>query len=54
VLLGPPLVDPTKEVVVKVDGKEVHRAVPKRTLSTLLMTLPRFDDGLLFDARVDL
>jgi pimeloyl-ACP methyl ester carboxylesterase len=54
VLLGPPLVDLAKEVVVRVDGKERFRGVVPRTISTLLMTLPRNDPDLLFDARVDL
>jgi hypothetical protein len=54
VLLGPPLVDLSKEVVVRVNGKEKFRGVVPRTLSTLLMTLPRNDPVLLFDARVDL
>ena len=38
----------------KVEGKEVHRGLVPRTFSTLLLTLPRFDDALLFDARIDL
>ena len=54
VLLGQPLVDLSKEVVVRVNGKERFRGVVPRTLSTLLLTLPRNDAGLLFDARVDL
>lgn len=54
VLLGAPLVDLAREVVVRVDGKEAWRGVPVQTLSTLLMTLPRHDALLLFDARVDL
>ena len=54
VLLGPPLVDPAKEVVVRVDGAERFRGTVERTLSTLLMTFPRNDADLLFDARVDL
>ena len=54
VLLGPPLVDLEKEVVVRVQGKEVFRGIVPRTLSTLLLTLPRNDPHLLFDARVDL
>jgi hypothetical protein len=54
VLLGDPLVDLSKEVVVRVDGKEKFRGIVPRTLSTLLLTLPRNDPGLLFDARVDL
>jgi predicted esterase len=54
VLLGPPLVDLEKEVVIRVDGKEAFRGLVPRTLSTLLLTFPRNDPGLLFDARVDL
>ncbi len=54
VLLGPPLVDLAREVVLRVDGNEAWRGVPARTLSTLLMTLPRHDAQLLFDARIDL
>ncbi len=54
VLLGAPLVDLAEEVVVRVDGKEAWRGVPTRTLSTLLMTLPRHDAALLFEARVEL
>jgi len=54
VLLGEPLVDLEQEVVIRVDGKEAFRGVVPRTLSTLLLTLPRHDPHLLFDARVDL
>jgi hypothetical protein len=54
VLLGPPLVDLSKEVVVRVNGGERFRGPVPRTLSTLLLTLPRNDPALLFDARVDL
>ncbi|MFV1958816.1 MAG: alpha/beta hydrolase-fold protein [Planctomycetota bacterium] len=54
VLLGPPLFDLEKEVVVKVNGEERFRGKIERTFSTLLMTIPRYDDRLLFDARVDL
>ena len=53
-LLGEPLIDPEREVVIHVDGKERFRGTVPRTFSTLMQTLPRFDDGLLFDARVDL
>jgi predicted esterase len=54
VLLGEPLVDLGREVVVEVNGEERFRGLVPRTFSTLLLTLPRYDDGLLFDARVDL
>jgi pimeloyl-ACP methyl ester carboxylesterase len=54
VLVGPPLVDLSKEVVVRVNGEEKFRGLVPRTLSTLLLTLPRNDPHLLFDARVDL
>jgi len=54
ILLGEPLVDLSKEVVVRVDGVEKFRGIVPRTLSTLLLTLPRYDEKLLFDARVDL
>jgi len=54
VLVGAPLFDLEQEVVVRVNGEERFRGKVERTLSTLLMTLPRFDPDLLFDARVDL
>jgi pimeloyl-ACP methyl ester carboxylesterase len=54
VLLGEPVVDPGKELTILVNGDEKFRGVPEQTLSTLLLTLPRFDDALLFDVRVDL
>ena len=54
VLLAPELVDLDKEIVVLADGEEVFRGKPVHRLSTLLMTLPRLDDKLLFSARADL
>ena len=54
VLLGDPLVDLSKEVIVRVDAKKLFRGVVTRTFSTLLMTAVRNDPHLLFDARVDL
>lgn len=54
VLVGEPLFDLEQEIVVRVNGEERFRGEVKRTFSTLLMTLPRFDPDLLFDARVDL
>ncbi len=53
-LLGEPIVDLDEEVVIRVDGKEAFRGIVPRTFSTLLLTLPRNDAKLLFDARVDL
>jgi dienelactone hydrolase len=54
VLLAPELLDLDKEVVVTADGEELFRGKPVHRLSTLLMTLPRLDDRLLFSARADL
>ena len=54
VLLGEPLVDLSKEVTIHFDGQEVFRGEVEPTLSTLLMTLPRRDEALLYSARVDL
>ena len=54
VLVGPPLFDPDEEIVVRVNGEERFRGRVERRVSTLLMTLPRYDDKLLFAARVDL
>lgn len=54
VLLGAPLVDVTKEVTVVVNGTERFKGMVEHRFSTLMMTLPRNDPHLLFDARVDL
>ena len=54
VLLGEPLVDLSKPVTVAVNGETLFEGVVQRTFSTLMMTLPRNDEHLLFDARVDL
>jgi len=54
ILLGDPLFDLEQEVVIRINGEERFRGKVERTLSTLLLTLPRFDPDLLFDARVDL
>ncbi|MHC5010775.1 MAG: hypothetical protein ACYTG6_07460, partial [Planctomycetota bacterium] len=54
VLLGEPIVDLDEEVLVRVNGEERFAGRVERTFSTLLLTLPRFDEHLLFDARVDL
>jgi len=52
--LGAPLFDLDDDVIVRVNGEERFRGKVARTFSTLLMTLPRYDPDLLFDARVDL
>lgn len=52
-LLGPPLVDLDREIVVEVNGTERFRGSVERSFSTLLLTLPRNDPQLLFDARID-
>ncbi len=54
VLVGPPLFDPDGEIVIRVNGEERFRGKAERRLSTLLLTLPAVDEGLLFDARVEL
>jgi predicted esterase len=54
-LLDDRMVDLAKEVVVKVDGKEVHRAVVPIRLSTMLETAAERDDpDYVFGARIDL
>ena len=54
VLLGAPLVDLEKEISIKIGDKVKFKGKVKRTLSTLLLTLPRHDNDLLFDVRVDI
>ena len=54
ILVGAPLFDLTKEITVKVNGEVRAKQKVEHTLSTLLMTLPRFDEKLLFDARIEL
>lgn len=54
ILLGEPLVDLSKEIVIKFNGEEKFRGTVTRQFSSLLLTLPRNDGQLLFDARVDL
>lgn len=55
ILLDDRLVDLGREVVIRVEGKEVFRGKVPLTLSTLLMTAAeRNDPELLFPARVDL
>ena len=45
---------PGMSVTVRVNGEQRHRGVAPRTFSTLMLTLPRNDAHLLFDARIDL
>lgn len=54
VLLGAPLVDLDQPVTVLVNGEQAFQGAVPRTFSTLMMTLPRNDAHLLFDARIDL
>jgi len=54
VLLDDHLVDMSKEVVVKLGEKEVYRAVPERSLATIVMTATRNDPELVFQTRVPL
>ncbi|MFT7619651.1 MAG: putative esterase [Planctomycetota bacterium] len=54
VLLGDPIADLSKEIEIKVDGVSKFNGKVERTFSTLLLTIPRNDPKLLFDARVDL
>jgi hypothetical protein len=53
-LLGAPLVDLQRDVTVNVNGQQRFQGRVPRTFSTLLLTLPRYDADLLFDARADL
>jgi predicted esterase len=50
VLLDDRLVDLTQEVVVRLDGKETFRGIPKRSLTTMVKTAARSDADLLFVA----
>ena len=54
VLLGPPHFDLERDVVIRVNGEERIRGRARLLLSTLLMTLPNYDDPLLYAARLDL
>ncbi len=54
VLLGAPLVDLDAEITVRSNGEQLFKGRVPRTFSTLMLTLPRNDPHLLFDARVDL
>jgi len=52
-LLGDPIVDLEQDVIIRIDGEERFRGEVEPTFSTLLMTLPRYDDELLFHARAE-
>lgn len=55
ILLNPRMIDPAKEVVVRVDGKEVYRGRPEPDFATVLETLDaRLDRTLTFDRRISL
>lgn len=54
VLLGAPLVDFAKDVVIVANDESVFEGAVQHTFSTLMLTLPRLDADLLFSARVDL
>lgn len=54
ILLGAPLVDLSKPVTLILNGEKREPVSVKPTFSTLLMTLPRLDPHLLFDARIDI
>ena len=54
VLLSEDLVDLAKEVVLRLNGDEVFRGVPERTLAALLATARRGDPQLTFDVRIPL
>lgn len=53
VLLDPSMIDPSRDVVLRVDGKEVYRGRPVPDLVTVLESLDaRLDRTLVFDRRV--
>jgi dienelactone hydrolase len=55
ILLNPSMIDVSKDVVVRVDGKEVYRGRPPPDVATVLETLDaRLDRTLVFDRRVRL
>ena len=54
VLLGAPLVDLEQPITLVVGGVAREPVRVPHTFSTLLLTLPRLDEHLLFDARIDL
>lgn len=55
ILLSPKMIDPKKEVVVTLEGKEVYRGRPESSLRHVVESLDaRCDTTLVFDRRVDL
>ena len=54
VLLNDELVDLTRELIISVDGEELHRAVPDTSWAVFVETALRCDPGRLYDARVEL
>ena len=52
VLLDDGMLDLAREVVVELEGKEVFRGIPKRTLATLVRTAVRNDPELMFSVSV--
>lgn len=55
ILLNDEMIDPQKDVVVLVDGEEVWRGKPERSIRNILETLDaRVDRTLIFDRRIDL
>jgi predicted esterase len=53
IFLNPTMIDPAKEVVVRLDGKEVYRGTPKPDFATVLESLDaHLDRTLVFDRRV--
>lgn len=55
ILLNPTMIDVKKDVVVRVDGKEVWRGRPQPTFATVLETLDaRVDRTLVFDRKVEI
>ncbi len=55
ILLNPEMIDVTKEVIVRVDGKEAYRGKPEPDFTTVLETLDaRLDRTLTFDRRISL
>lgn len=55
ILLNDRMIDGQSEVVVRIDGEEVHRGKPKRSIRTILESLDaRADRTMVFDRRIDL
>ncbi|HKX46224.1 MAG TPA: hypothetical protein VJP77_05940, partial [Planctomycetota bacterium] len=54
VLLDDDLLDLDREVVARLNGEEVYRGVPERSLAVLVETGASGDPGLTFSARIDL